>query len=96
MSDEKGSLWYRLWDHKTEKEKKRVRSFLPLFLYGGLVMYGIVYLSILNTVHRFNPGPAVKSWFGGDNPEVIAARNKEKAEIEASYKGLRKKVAGGR
>jgi len=96
MSKKKSSLWYRLWDHKSEKEKQRLRSFIPMILYGFLVMYGIIYLSILNTVHRFNPGPAVKSWFGGDSPEIIAARNKEKAELEESYKGLRKRVAGGR
>jgi len=96
MSKKKGSLWYRLWDHKSEKEKRRLRSFIPMILYGFLVMYGIIYLSILNTVHRFNPGPAVKSWFGGDSPEIIAARNKEKTELEESYKGLRKRVAGGR
>lgn len=96
MSENKSSLWYRLWDHKSEKEKKRLRSLIPMILYGGLVMYGIIYLSILNTVHRYNPGPAVKSWFGGDSSEIIAARNKEKAQQEANYKGLRKRVAGGR
>jgi hypothetical protein len=96
MSEKKVSLWHRLWGHRSEKEKKRLRSLIPMILYGFLVMYGIIYLSILNTVHRFNPGPAVKSWFGGDSPEIIAARNKEKTEQEASYKGLRKRVAGGR
>ena len=96
MSEKKASLWYRLWDHKSEKEKQRLRSLIPMILYGFFVMYGIIYLSILNTVHRLNPGPAVKSWFGGDSPEIIAARNKEKSEQEESYKGLRKRVAGGR
>lgn len=96
MSEKKETLWYRLWDHKSEKEKKRLRSLIPMILYGFLVLYGIIYLSILNTVHRYNPGPAVKSWFGGDSPEIIAALNKEKAQQEVSYKGLRKRVAGGR
>ena len=96
MGEKIASLWYRLWDHKSEKEKQRIRSFIPMLLYGALVMYGIIYLSILNTVNRNNPGPAVKSWFGGDSPEIIAARNKELTEREESYKGLRKRVAGGR
>jgi hypothetical protein len=96
MFEKIASLWHRVWDHKSEKEKRRVRSLVPMILYGALIMYGIIYLSILNTVHRFNPGPAVKSWFGGENPEIVAARNKEKAQQEASYKGLRKQVAGNR
>ena len=96
MGEKIASLWYRVWDHKSEKEKQRIRSFIPMLLYGALVMYGIIYLSILNTVNRNNPGPAVKSWFGGDSPEIIAARNKELTEREESYKGLRKRVAGGR
>jgi hypothetical protein len=96
MSEKKETLWYRLWDHKSEKEKQRLRSLIPWILYGGLIMYGIIYLSILNTVNRNNPGPAVKSWFGGDSSEIIAARNKELTEREESYKGLRKRVAGGR
>ncbi len=96
MGDKKGSLWYRLWDHKSEKDKQRIRSFIPMLLYGALIMYGIIYLSILNTVNRFNPGPAVKTWWGGDSSETIAALNKEQTEKEESYKGLRKRVAGGR
>ncbi len=82
MGEKIAYLWYRVWDHKSEKEKQRIRSFIPMLLYGTLVMYGIIYLSILNTVHRLNPGPAVKSWFGGDSPAIIAARNKEKTEQE--------------
>ena len=96
MGEKIASLWHRVWGHKSEKEKKRLRSLIPMLLYGFFVMYGIIYLSILNTVHRFNPGPAVKSWFGGENPAIVAARNKEKTEQEKSYKGLRKQVAGGR
>ncbi len=96
MGEKIASLWHRVWGHKSEKEKQRVRSLIPMILYGFLVMYGIIYLSILNTVHRFNPGPAVKSWFGGDSPAIVAARNKEKRQQEISYKGLRKQVAVGR
>jgi hypothetical protein len=96
MGEKLASLWHRVWSHKSEKEKQRVRSLIPMILYGIFVMYGIIYLSILNTVHRNNPGPAVKSWFGGDSPEIVAARNKELTERETSYKGLRKQVAGGR
>ena len=96
MSDKKGSLWYRLWDHRSEKDKKWIKSFIPVVLYTVAFIYGVIYLSILNTVNRFNPGPAVKSWFGGDRPEIIEARNREETEIEASYKGLRKRVEGGR
>lgn len=96
MGEKIASLWYRVWDHKSEKEKQRIRSLIPMLLYGALVMYGIIYLSILNTVNRFNHGAAVKTWWGGDKAEVVAARNKEKTDIEASYKGLRKRVGGGR
>ena len=63
--DEKESLWYRLWDHRSLKEKKRLRSFIPYILYGGLVFYGIIYLSILNTVNRERTGTTVKTGFGG-------------------------------
>jgi hypothetical protein len=96
MSDNKGSLWHRLWDHRSDKDKKWIKSFIPVILYTGAFIYGVIYLSILNTVNRYNPGPAVKSWFGGDSNEVIEAKNKLKAEIEESYKGLRKRVGGGR
>lgn len=94
MQEKKESLWYRLWDHKSEDEKKRIRSFIPLTLYAFAVIYGVIYLSILNTVYRDNPGPAVKSWWGGDagDPEKI----KIEKEIQESYKGLRKPVPGGR
>ena len=96
MSEEKKSFWYRVWDHKSEKEKKRIRSFIPLILYGVFVFYGIIYLSILNTVNRFNAGATVKTWYGGDREEVVQAREKEKQEIEDSFKDYRKRVSGGR
>ena len=42
--DEKESLWYRVWGHRSLKEKQRLRSFIPYILYGILVFYGIIYL----------------------------------------------------
>ncbi len=89
-------LWYRLWDHKDEQEKKRLKSFIPLILYAAAVMYGVLYLSVLNSVNRYNTGPTVKHWWGGDRPEVVAAKKKEKQEMEESFTHLRKRVSGGR
>ena len=94
--DEKESLWYRLWDHRSLKEKKRLRSFIPYILYGGLVFYGIIYLSILNTVNRERTGTTVKTGFGGDSKEIIEARQREEGEIKESFGALRKRVSGGR
>jgi hypothetical protein len=93
--DEKESLWYRLWDHKSLKEKQRLRSLVPWLLYGVAVFYGIIYLSILNTVNREKTGTAVKSWFGGDRQEIIDAREREERQIKESFKALRKRVSGG-
>ena len=93
--DEKESLWYRLWDHKSLKEKQRLRSLVPWLLYGIAVFYGIIYLSILNTVNREKTGTAVKSWFGGDRQEIIDAREREERQIKESFKALRKRVSGG-
>jgi hypothetical protein len=89
-------LYYRVWDHNSEKEKKRLKSFIPLILYAFFVMYGIIYLSILNTVNRYKTGTTVKHWFGGDKEEVKAAKLKEKLDIELSFNNLRKRVSGGR
>ncbi len=94
-NDEKESLWYRLWDHRSLKEKKRLRSLIPYILYGILVFYGIIYLSILNTVNRERTGTTVKTGFGGDTKEIIEARQKEEGEIKESFKALRKRVSGG-
>ena len=93
--DEKESLWYRLWDHKSLKEKQRLRSLIPWLLYGIAVFYGIIYLSILNTVNREKTGTAVKSWFGGDCQEIIDAREREERQIKESFKAMRKRVSGG-
>ncbi len=57
--DKKESLWYRLWDHRSLKEKRRLRSLVPWILYGIAVFYGIIYLSILNTVNREKTGTTV-------------------------------------
>ena len=92
---EKESLWYRLWDHKSLKEKQRLRSLVPWLLYGIAVFYGIIYLSILNTVNREKTGTAVKSWFGGDRQEIIDAREREERQIKESFKAMRKRVSGG-
>ena len=94
--DKKESLWYRIWDHRTLKEKQRLRSFVPYILYGIAVFYGIIYLSILNTINRERVGTTVKTWFGGDTEEIIKARAREEKEIKDSFKGLRKRVSGGR
>ena len=93
--DEKESLWYRLWDHKSLKEKQRLRSLVPWLLYGIAVFYGVIYLSILNTVNREKTGTAVKSWFGGDRQEIIDAREREERQIKESFKAMRKRVSGG-
>ena len=93
--DEKESLWYRLWDHKSLKEKQRLRSLVPWLLYGVAVFYGIIYLSILNTVNREKTGTTVKSWFGGDRQEIIDAREREERQIKESFKAMRKRVSGG-
>ncbi len=92
----KATLWHRLWTSKSPEEKKRIRSFAPLIFYSVAVMYGVVYLSILNTVNRDKVGTTVKSWFGGDKPEVVAARERDKQALKDSFKGLRKRVSGGR
>jgi hypothetical protein len=93
--DEKKSLWYRLWDHKSVKEKQRLRSLIPWLLYGIAIFYGIIYLSILNEINREKVGTTVKTWFGGDSQTIIDAREREKREIKESFKGLRKRVSGG-
>ena len=94
--DKKESLWYRLWDHRSLREKQRLQSFVPYIRYGIAVFYGIIYLSILNTINRERVGTTVKTWFGGDKDEVIKARAREEKEIKDSFKALRKRVSGSR
>ena len=93
--DNKEGLWYKVWEHRSKKEKQRLRSLIPYILYGIAVFYGIIYLSILNTVNRERTGTTVKTWFGGDRDEVIKAREKEEKEIKESFNALRKRVSGG-
>lgn len=91
--------WRRLqewWDDKPPQEKKRVKSFFPLILYAAFVLYGVIYLSILNSVNRYKTGTTVKSWWGGDAPEIIDLKEKQAREIEESFKALRKRVSGNR
>ena len=90
------SLWRRLWAGKSEKDKKWIKSFIPLILYTITFVYGVLYLSILNSVNRYESGAVVKTWWGGDKAEVVNAKVKEKREIEESFSNLRKRVSGGR
>ena len=96
----KKSLWqrlYRWWDSKEETEQKRLKSFIPLILYTVAFIYGVIYLSILNTVNRSKGMDAVKTWYGGDRPEIVRALTREKEDQENSFKKLiRKQVSGGR
>ena len=99
--DQKKEFWwerlYQWWVRKEEKEKKRLKSFIPLSLYTIAFIYGVIYLSILNTVNRSKGMDAVKSWYGGDRPEIVKALEREKEGQENSFKKLsRKQVSGGR
>ena len=83
--------------NKGEAEQKRLKSFIPLTLYTVAVVYGVIYLSILNTVNRGKGMDAIKSWYGGDRSEIVRALNKEKDYLENSFKKMiRKRVSGGR
>jgi hypothetical protein len=84
------------WDNKPGKEQRRLKSFIPWFLYAVAVLYGVIYLSVLNSVNRYKTGTAVKSWWGGDLPEVERQKMQQAKDIEDSFKALRKKVSGGR
>ncbi len=95
MDKKKNTLWYRLWDHKSPEEKKRVRSFVPLILYTAAVLYGVVYLSILNSVNRHKAGVTVKTWWGENQPDLDELKKKQEEEIIESFKASRKRVSGG-
>jgi len=92
----KNSLWHRLWGHKSQKERKRLKSFIPLVLYTGAFIYGVIYLSILNTVYRDQTGTAVKRGWRALSSHELIEKERNLKEIKASFKGLRKRVAGGR
>ena len=96
--DKKGlwhRLWYRLWDHKSQAEKKRLTSFIPLVLYTFAFIYGVIYLSILNTVNRDRTGTTVKRGFENLSSKELIERERNLREIKASFKNLRKQVPGG-
>ncbi|MEC7641082.1 MAG: hypothetical protein VYC17_02900 [Nitrospinota bacterium] len=88
-------LWHRLWGHKSEAEKKRLTSFIPLVLYTFAFTYGVIYLSILNTVNRDRTGTTVKRGFENLSSKELIERERNLREIKASFKNLRKRVAGG-
>ena len=100
FKNQKKTLWKRLghwWHGKGEVEQKRLKSFIPLTLYTIAVIYGVIYLTILNTVNRGKGMDAVKTWYGGDRPEIVNALKEEKEYLENSFKTMiRKRVSGGR
>ena len=88
---------FNWWNNKGEAEQKRLKSFIPLSLYTIAFMYGVIYLSILNTVNRSKGMDAVKTWYGGDRSEIVRALTREKEDLESSFKNMiRKRVSGGR
>ena len=100
FKNQKKTLWKRLyqwWHNKGEVEQRRLKSFIPLSLYTIAIIYGVIYLSILNTVNRGKGMDAIKTWYGGDRSEIINALEEEKEYFENSFqKMLRKRVSGGR
>lgn len=94
--DKGGETWWeRVYANKPEEEKKRLRSFIPLFLYTFLFIYTVIYLSILNTVNRNQKGTTVRAWWGDDLTYAEKEAKKLHDEIDTSYKLLRKQVSGG-
>ncbi len=82
------------WIGKSEKEQKRIKSFIPLVLYTFAFIYFVIYLSILNSVNRYKDGSVVKSGFGGDNAIIIEMQKRQEEEIQNSFKYSRKRVSG--
>ena len=88
---------FNWWNNKGATEQKRLKSFIPLSLYTIAFIYGVIYLSILNTVNRSKGMDAVKTWYGGDRSEIVRALTREKEDQESSFKNMiRKRVSGGR
>jgi len=100
FKNQKKTLWKRLcqwWHNKGEVEQRRLKSFIPLSLYTIAIIYGVIYLSILNTVNRGKGMDAIKTWYGGDRSEIVKAFKEEKEYLENSFeKMIRKRVSGGR
>ncbi|MBT3515637.1 MAG: hypothetical protein HOB32_10290 [Nitrospina sp.] len=100
FKNQKKILWkrpYHWWLNKGEEEQKRLKSFIPLTLYTVAVIYGVIYLSILNTVNRGKGMDAIKTWYGGDRSEIVKALKQEKEYLGNSFKKMiRKRVSGGR
>jgi hypothetical protein len=100
FKSQKKTFWQRLnhwWHSKEEVEQKRLKSFIPLTLYTIAIIYGVIYLSILNTVNRGKGMDAIKTWYGGDRSEIVNALQEEKEYLENSFqKMIRKRVSGGR
>ena len=100
LKNQKKTFWKRLsqwWDSKGRAEQKRLKSFIPITLYAIAIIYGVLYLSILNTVNRGKGMDAVKTWYGGDRSEIVRAFKREKEGLENSFKQMiRKRVSGGR
>ena len=100
FKNKKKTLWKRLyqwWHDQGEVEQKRLKSFIPLTLYTIAIIYGVIYLSILNTVNRGKGMDAIKTWYGGDRSEIVKALEEEKEYLENSFqKMIRKRVSGGR
>ena len=100
FKSQKKTFWQRLyqwWHSKEEVEQKRLKSFIPLTLYTIAIIYGVIYLSILNTVNRGKGMDAIKTWYGGDRSELVTALQEEKEYLENSFqKMIRKRVSGGR
>ena len=80
------------WNKKGEVEQKRLKSFIPLSLYTIAFIYGVIYLSILNTVNRSKGMDAVKTWYGGDRSEIVRALTREKEGLENSFKAMIRKM----
>jgi hypothetical protein len=100
FKNQKQTLWKRLcqwWHSKEEAEQKRLKSFIPLTLYTIAVIYGVIYLSILNTVNRGKGMDAIKTWYGGDRSQIVKVLKEEEEYLGNSFKKMiRKRVSGGR
>mgnify|MGYP006082496849 CR=1 FL=1 len=100
FKNQKKNLWKRLyqwWHNKEEAEQKRLKSFIPLTLYTIAVIYGVIYLSILNTVNRGKGMDVIKTWYGGDRSQIVKALKDEQEYLGNSFKEMiRKRVSGGR